>query len=92
MMKEYRGFMKWFVQRFVIGRSRLWYPTRDGTMGPYSRNPSEKPLGGFCWRRLQQVRGTLGKFLLDGLPTLHRQLGDPTVNAFLEINGYESIM
>lgn len=91
MMKEYRGFMRWFVQRFVIGRSRLRHPTRDGT-GPYSRNPSEKPLGGFCWRSLQQVRGTLGKFLLDSPPTLRRQLGDSTVNAFLEINGYESIM
>ena len=90
MMGEYRGFM-WFVQRFVIGRSRLWRPTGDGT-GPYSRNPSERPLGGFFWRRLQQIRGTLGEFLLDSLPALRRQLGDPTVNAFLEINGYESIM
>lgn len=59
---------------------------------PYNHNPSEKSLGGFSWGRLQWVLGTLGKLLLDSLPTLRGQLGDPIVDVLLEINGYESIV
>lgn len=56
---------------------------------PYNRNSSENPLSGFGLCRLQRVWRTLDKLLLDSFPTLRRQLGDPTVNVLLEINGYE---
>ena len=59
---------------------------------PYSQNQLQESLGGFGWCRLQRVWRTLGKFLLDSIPTLRCQLGDPTVDVLLKINGYESII